>query len=368
MAVSASSDTLPVRVAPVDGDAAIVVRDLVKRYRVERRRRGSMAWLRSFLAPTFEDVLALDGVSFSIGRGEIVGLLGPNGAGKSTTVKIMCGVLHPTSGEVRVLGRDPHRRRVANAQDIGVLFGQRSHLIYELPAIDSFRFLRAVYQIDDATYERNLARLVDVLELGSLQGQMVRTLSLGQRMRCEVAATFLHGPRVVYLDEPTIGLDVNAKRIIRAFIRSLVDEFGTTVVLTTHDLADIEELCERVILIDHGHLVYDGELRRLRERYAHSKTVQAEVPAEARERVTATIMAAAPEAQVTTFGSLLRATQLGGERNVMDVARAMLADPDVSNLTITEPRVEEIIGNVFQEGAVPAAGAALADVAAARPA
>jgi ABC-2 type transport system ATP-binding protein len=249
-----------------DGDPAISVRALAKRYRVERRRGGAFSWLRSFLAPAFEDVQALDGVTFSIARGEIVGLLGPNGAGKSTTVKIMCGVLHPTEGEVRVLGRDPHRQRIENGQEIGVLFGHRSHLLYELPPIDSFRFLRAVYQIEEGAYRRTLARLTDVLELGPLLHQVVRTLSLGQRMRCEVAATFLHSPKVVYLDEPTIGLDVNAKRTIRAFIRSLVDELGTTVVLTTHDLADIEELCERVILIDHGRVVYDGSLRRLRER------------------------------------------------------------------------------------------------------
>ena len=300
--------------------------------------------------PAFEDVVALNGVSFSVGRGEIVGLLGPNGAGKSTTVKILCGVLHPTSGDVRVLGRNPHRQRVENAQEIGVLFGHRSHLFHELTAADSFRFLRAVYQIDDADYRRNVTRLTSLLELDTLQHQVVRTLSLGQRMRCEVAATFLHEPKVVYLDEPTIGLDVNAKRTIRALIRALVDELGTTVILTTHDLADIEELCRRVILIDHGRVVYDGELRRLRERYAHSKTVQAEVASHARERVTAGILAAAPQAQVAPLGALLRVTGLADEPSVMSVARAMLGDADVTDLTITEPRVEEIIGNVFREG------------------
>lgn len=331
------------------GGDAIVVQRLTKTYRVEQRKQGRLAWLRSFLTPTFREVRALDGISFTIGQGEVVGFLGPNGAGKSTTVKIIAGVLHPTSGDVRILGRDPHRQRIQNAQEVGVLFGHRSHLVYELPAIDSFRFLRAVYQIPHQMFEQQLTRLSDVLGLGPLLHQSVRTLSLGQRMRCEVAATFLHQPKVVYLDEPTIGLDIDAKRAIRAFIRSMAEEFAVTVILTTHDLADIEELCERVILINRGQLVYDGQLLHLRERHAHSKTVQVEVPAEAREQVTAAIHQAAPEAQVTPVSSLLRISQIGDDTTTMAIARLLLGFPDVKNLTITEPRVEEIIRNVFHD-------------------
>ena len=329
---------------------AITVQDLVKSYRVERRREGRFGWLRSFVAPEYRHIRALDGISFTIPQGAVVGLLGPNGAGKSTTVKIVAGIMYPDDGRVQVLGRDPHRQRIRNAREIGVLFGQRSQLIFELPAIDSFQFLRAVYRIPQQDFQQRLGELADVLDLGPLLNQPVRTLSQGQRTRCDVAATFLHRPKVVFLDEPTIGLDVEAKQSIRRFIAAMRDEHGVAVILTTHDLADIEELCERVILIDKGRVVYDGSLRRLIDRFATSKAVQVEAPAGSQELITQTVQAQWPDAAVEQFGSMVRISGLADAGGATEVARVLLNLAEVGNLTITEPRVEEVIRNVFREG------------------
>lgn len=331
---------------------AIHVRNLAKTYRVEQRREGRFGWLRSFISPRYRHIRALDGISFSIPRGEVVGLLGPNGAGKSTTVKIVAGIMYADEGEVRVLERDPHRQRLQNAREIGVLFGQRSQLIYDLPAIDSFHYLRAVYRIPQADFQQRMDELAEVLSLGPLLGQPVRTLSQGQRTRCDVAATFLHRPKVVFLDEPTIGLDVEAKQSIRRFIASMRDEHGIAVVLTTHDLADIEELCERVILINAGQVVYDGSLRRLSDRYAASKAVQVDAPASSQEQIKQAVQTQWPDATVEQFGSIVRISGLADAGGATDVARELLQMSEVSNLTITEPRVEEVIRNVFREGGV----------------
>lgn len=330
----------------------ITVRDLVKIYRVEQRREGRFGWLRSFVTPEYQHIRALDGISFTIPQGEVIGLLGPNGAGKSTTVKIVAGIMYPDGGTVEVLGRDPHRQRIQNAREIGVLFGQRSQLIRELPAIDSFQFLRAVYRIPQREFKQRLDELAEVLSLGPLLGQPVRTLSSGQRTRCDVAATFLHRPKVVFLDEPTIGLDVEAKQSIRRFIARMRDEQGVAVILTTHDLADIEELCERVILIDKGRVVYDGSLRSLIDRFAASKAVQVEAPA--RKVIEKTVYAQWPNATLEQVGSMVRISGLADAGGATEVARALLNLPGVGNLTIAEPRVEEVIRNVFREGGVDA--------------
>ena len=335
-----------------NGTDIIAVRDLVKTYRVDQRREGRLGWLRSFVTPNYQYIRALDGISFTIPPGEVVGLLGPNGAGKSTTVKIVAGIMYPNEGEVRVLDRDPHRQRIQNAREIGVLFGQRSQLIDELPAIDSFQYLRSVYRIPQSDFQQRLDELTEVLELGPLLRQPVRTLSSGQRTRCDVAATFLHRPKVVFLDEPTVGLDVEAKQSIRRFIASMRDEHGVAVILTTHDLADIEELCERVILIDKGRVVYDGSLRSLINRFAASKAVQVEASASAQQMIKQTVQSQWPDATVELLGSMIRISGLADAGGATDVARALLSLSEVSNLTITEPRVEEVIRNVFREGGI----------------
>ncbi|MFB7102616.1 ABC transporter ATP-binding protein [Streptomyces hydrogenans] len=206
------------------------------------------------------EVRAVDGISFTVDRGEMVGYIGPNGAGKSTTVKMLTGILTPSGGRLRVAGIDPARDRTRLARRIGVVFGQRTTLWWDLPLRDSYRLVHRMYRIPDDRYRENLARCVELLDLGDLLDVPVRQLSLGQRMRGDIAAALLHDPEVLYLDEPTIGLDVVSKSRVRAFLRELNAERGTTVLLTTHDLTDIEQLCSRVMVIDHGRLVYDGGL------------------------------------------------------------------------------------------------------------
>ncbi|AWK08851.1 methionine ABC transporter ATP-binding protein [Streptomyces spongiicola] len=210
-------------------------------------------------------VRAVDGISFTVSRGEMVGYIGPNGAGKSTTIKMLTGILTPSGGRLRVAGIDPSRERTRLARRIGVVFGQRTTLWWDLPLIDSYRLMHRMYRIPDARYRQNLERCVELLDLGALLDVPVRQLSLGQRMRGDIAAALLHDPEVLYLDEPTIGLDVVSKAKVREFLRDLNAERATTVLLTTHDLTDIEHLCNRVMVIDHGRLVYDGTLAGLHE-------------------------------------------------------------------------------------------------------
>ncbi|ROQ32579.1 ABC-2 type transport system ATP-binding protein [Streptomyces sp. PanSC19] len=210
-----------------------------------------------------KEVRAVDGISFGVERGEMVGYIGPNGAGKSTTIKMLTGILTPSGGRLRVAGIDPARERTRLAQRIGVVFGQRTTLWWDLPLRDSYRLTHRMYRIPDERYEKNLARCVDLLDLGELLDVPVRQLSLGQRMRGDIAAALLHDPEVLYLDEPTIGLDVVSKARVREFLKDLNTSRGTTVLLTTHDLTDIEQLCSRVMVIDHGRLMYDGDLAGL---------------------------------------------------------------------------------------------------------
>ncbi len=215
----------------------------------------------------------MDGVSFTLESGELVGYIGPNGAGKSTTIKMLTGILVPSSGEVLVAGLVPWRQRKENARNIGVVFGQRSQLYWDLPLIESFELLRAIYGIEHDHYRRNLDEFIEILQLGEFLRTPVRQLSLGQRMRGDFAAALLHSPKIVYLDEPTIGLDVVAKESIREFIKRINSERGTTIILTTHDLADVERLCRRIILIDRGTLIYDGDVDRIKNEYGQFRTL-----------------------------------------------------------------------------------------------
>ncbi|MBV8725682.1 MAG: ATP-binding cassette domain-containing protein [Candidatus Eremiobacteraeota bacterium] len=246
---------------------------LRKIFRTPKRMPGPLGALRSLVSRAYEERAAVDAVSFRLEPGELVGYIGPNGAGKSTTIKMLTGILVPTSGEVRVAGIVPWRQRKENGRNIGVVFGQRSQLYWDLPLIESFELLRAIYGIGRDQYRRNLDEFIEILQLGDFLRTPVRQLSLGQRMRGDFAAALLHGPRVVYLDEPTIGLDVVAKESIREFIARINSERGTTVILTTHDLADVERLCRRIILIDRGTLIYDGDIERIKTEYGQFRTL-----------------------------------------------------------------------------------------------
>ncbi|PZT72142.1 MULTISPECIES: ABC transporter ATP-binding protein [unclassified Streptomyces] len=256
-----------------DEPPVIEVRDLVKEFRrpvVDQRRFGA---LRQLLAGRYELVRAVDGVTFSVPRGQVIGYLGPNGAGKSTTIKMLTGVLEPTSGTVRVNGVAPSRNRKQNALRVGAVFGQRSQLWWDLPLVESMRLLAALYRIEPGRYRDNLARVDRVLGLRDFLDTPVRQLSLGQRMRGDLAAAVLHDPTVLYLDEPTIGLDVYTKDRVCDFIADISSRRGTTIVLTTHDLADVERLCHRVVLIDHGTVVFDGTVDALKDSYLPERTL-----------------------------------------------------------------------------------------------
>ncbi|MGH2377269.1 MAG: ABC transporter ATP-binding protein [Candidatus Limnocylindria bacterium] len=251
----------------------IRVHDLVKEFRTARRAPGIGGSLRTLFTREQKVTRAVDGVSFELAAGELVGYLGRNGAGKSTTVKLLTGILHPTSGEVEVAGLVPWRQRERNAMNIGVVFGQRSQLWWDLPLIESFEVIAVMYRMDKELYKRNLARFTELLDMGPFLSTPVRQLSLGQRMRGDLAAAMLYEPRILYLDEPTVGLDVVAKERIRTFIAETNRAEGTTVILTTHDMRDIERLCSRVILIETGKLLFDGAVNALVARYAPGRVL-----------------------------------------------------------------------------------------------
>lgn len=244
-----------------------------KTYRVAKRQAGMGNALKSFFSREYNLVHALRDVSFTIGDGEMVGYIGPNGAGKSTTIKIMCGVLTPDSGTCTINGRIPYRERIPHVREIGVVFGQRSQLWWDVPVADSFELIRDIYKVKEDRYRKNLDDLTELLNLGDILQTPVRNLSLGQRMRCEIAASLLHDPMVLFLDEPTIGLDAISKIAVRKFLRRLNEEKGTTILLTTHDMQDIEALARRVLLIGRGKVLMDGNLDGLKKHITSRKTM-----------------------------------------------------------------------------------------------
>jgi len=255
----------------------IEVKNLSKTYRIPKRQAGMVGALKSLIKREYTTKTAVANISFTIEAGEMVGYIGPNGAGKSTTIKMLTGILVPTSGEVVVNGLIPYKERQKNARQIGVVFGQRTQLWWDLPTLDSFELLKQVYQIPSKRYKENMETFNEILGLHEFLHTPVRQLSLGQRMRADIAAALLHDPQVLFLDEPTIGLDVVAKERIRQFIRKINQERGVTVILTTHDMADIEKLCKRMILIDNGKLMYDGELSKIKERYGSQRIMVVEL-------------------------------------------------------------------------------------------
>ncbi len=245
----------------------IQVQNLQKHFKIAKHHRGTLGTVRNLLTREYRLVRAVDGISFSIAPGELVGYLGPNGAGKSTTIKMLTGLLVPTGGELVVNGRIPWKERQQYVADIGVVFGQRTTLWWDLPVIESLELLQHVYRVPVGRFRQNLAEFTQLLELEPFLNTPVRSLSLGQRMRADICAALLHDPALLFLDEPTIGLDVVAKERIRQFIRHVNGERGTTIILTTHDLQDVEKLCERVMIIDNGRLLFDGQLDELRARF-----------------------------------------------------------------------------------------------------
>jgi ABC-2 type transport system ATP-binding protein len=257
----------------------IILRDICKTFRIAKRNPGFGSAVKALFSRESETVHALRDVSFTIGEGEMVGYIGPNGAGKSTTVKIMCGILTPDSGMCEIGGRTPWKQRLRHVRGIGVVFGQRSQLWWDVPVIDSFELIRDIYKVDGALYRRNLDEMAALLDLEEILRTPVRSLSLGQRMRCEIAASLLHSPEILFLDEPTIGLDAVSKIAVRGFIKKLNEEHKTTVILTTHDMQDIEALTERILLIGKGRILLDGSLSELLRRSSGDMTSEQMVAA-----------------------------------------------------------------------------------------
>ena len=245
----------------------IEVNNLVKTYKTIKKEDGLIGYFKNLIKPQYEEFMAVKGINISIEEGELVGYIGENGAGKSTTIKMLTGLLTPTSGEVIVNGIVPYKKRIENNKNIGAVFGQKTQLWWDLPVIESFRLIKKMYKIPEGEYRKNLKRFTEILELQDLLDKQVKNLSLGQKMRCEIAATFLHNPKIVYLDEPTIGLDVLVKENIRKFIKDINKEKKTTVILTTHDLKDIEDVCDRIVLLDKGQIIYDGTKQKFKDTY-----------------------------------------------------------------------------------------------------
>ncbi|MFG1805912.1 ATP-binding cassette domain-containing protein [Streptomyces sp. NPDC049040] len=285
-------------------------------------------------------VRAVDGISFTVPRGEMVGYIGPNGAGKSTTIKMLTGILNPSGGRVLVAGIDPTRERARLARRIGVVFGQRTTLWWDLPLRDSYQLVRRMYRIEDARYARNLAACVDLLDLGPLLDVPVRQLSLGQRMRGDIAAALLHDPEVLYLDEPTIGLDVVSKSKVRDFLRTVNAERGTTVLLTTHDLTDIETLCSRVMVIDHGRLMYDGGLDGLHAVGESERTLVVDF---ARELPPVEV----PGARWVRSEGPRQWLAFPAGRSAAPLVAELAARHPLVDLSIREPAIEDVIARMY---------------------
>jgi ABC-2 type transport system ATP-binding protein len=326
--------------------AIIEVRNLRKEFRIAKRKEGPFGAVRALFSREYTTKVAVADISFGIEPGELVGYIGPNGAGKSTTIKMLTGILVPTAGEVQVRGLVPYERRVENARQIGVVFGQRTQLWWDLPTIESFELLRHIYKVPEATYRRNMDRFRDLLGLEEFLNTPVRQLSLGQRMRADLAAALLHDPPLVYLDEPTIGLDVVAKEKIRDFIREINRERGVTVVLTTHDMQDIEKLCERMILIDRGSLVYDGPIAAIKERFGKQRTLVVELENNGHDGGLQVEGASVVRSEGRKHWLRFNRDEVTASALIARVS----ARYNILDLTVEEPEIEGIISRIYQEG------------------
>jgi ABC-2 type transport system ATP-binding protein len=307
----------------------VEVAELTKVFRVPEREAGLRASLRSLVNRTWREVRAVDGISFTIEAGEVVGFLGPNGAGKTTTLKMLSGLLYPTGGEGRVLGHIPSKREREYLRRMTLVMGNRNQLQWDLPALDSFELNRAIYRLPREDFKRTRDELIELLDIGDLVRKPVRNLSLGERMKVEVVGSLLHLPQVLYLDEPTIGLDVTMQKRIRSFVAEYNRRYDATVLLTSHYMADVQALCKRVIVIHHGRLLFDGQLAALADRFAAYKTIEA-VLADG-ERVSLRV----PKAETS------------------QATARLLAENEVSDLTVEDPPIEDVIEQVFASGPAP---------------
>ncbi|MFI1018487.1 ATP-binding cassette domain-containing protein [Streptomyces sp. NPDC020965] len=327
----------------------IEVSGLVKEFRKPKKISGPFGGIRTLFTREYTSKLAVDDVNFTVGEGEVVGYLGPNGAGKSTTIKILTGVLHPTAGRVKVAGVVPWQERERNARSIGVVFGQRSQLWWDLPLRDSLEIIGKLYGVESSRHRANTARFTELLDLAPFLDTPVRQLSLGQRMRGDLAAAMLPEPRILYLDEPTIGLDVVAKERMREFIGTLNRDEGTTAILTTHDLDDVERMCRRIVLIDGGKVLYDGDVENLKSRYApHRRLVVRLTDGQLWQGVSLPGVVCEVETDATGGVSGTVALRFDGAHTaVSELISAVLARYQVADLSIVEPALEGVVHQIY---------------------
>jgi ABC-2 type transport system ATP-binding protein len=320
----------------------IEVRDLEKQYTVAEKEPGLMGSLRGFFNRKTKTVNAVDGVNFTLEAGEMVGFLGPNGAGKTTTLKMLSGLLHPSRGTARVSGFIPFERRAGFLKTITLVMGQKQQLLWDLPALDSFLVNQAIYELTDAEFKATMAEFTALLELDDVLKKQVRKLSLGERMKCELAAALLHKPKVLFLDEPTIGLDVNMQVRIREFVRAYNERFNATVILTSHYMADVTALCKRIIVIDKGRIKFDGDLSALIENASPAKIIKLQLSQDT------------PRRDLERFGTLNALEGLNAELSVprsevSSRSAQLLSALPVADITIEDPPIEEIIGQLFNQ-------------------
>ncbi|MDF2934667.1 MAG: ATP-binding cassette protein [Paenibacillaceae bacterium] len=339
---------------------AIDVKNLRKDFRVQQNREGLGGALRDLFKREYKTITAVNEINFQIPRGEICGYIGENGAGKSTTIKMLTGILVPTSGELRVNGLVPYKDREAFVKGIGVVFGQRSQLWWDIGVIESFRLLKRVYRVDEQDFRKRLDELVDRLQLADILNRPVRKLSLGQRMRCELAASLLHNPSILFLDEPTIGLDVMVKAEIRDFLKSMNQRYETTILLTTHDLQDIEALCSRVVMLDDGNIIYDGGLEDLKTRWGRGKEIVLQLSQKAEpdflSRLTMDL-----GVEWSMENELVAHIWVPfGRTNVSEVLGRVVGAVEIDDIRIIETQTDDIVREIYKAGHASADHAELA--------
>lgn len=324
--------------------ALIEVDNLVKEYQLSVRHKGLLGSIRSLLIPEYTTKVAVNSISFSIEKGETVGFIGPNGAGKSTTVKMLTGILTPTSGTITVGGLSPHKDRKKNAARIGVVFGQRTQLWWDLPVADTFDLLKYIYKIPENVFRENMEIFSDILGLQEFMKQPVRQLSLGQKMRADIAAALLHNPEIIFFDEPTIGLDVVAKEQIREFVRTINKERNTTMLFTTHDMLDIEKTCKRMIIIDHGRKIYDGTVEEIKEQYGKNRVLRVEFSEAVSDVQLPGVELIKEEGNKKWFEFQKDQTQVSRLINTLSEKYGIV------DITVQEPEIEGVIREIYQGG------------------
>jgi ABC-2 type transport system ATP-binding protein len=327
----------------------IRINHITKEFKVLNRREGLKGSIKDLFSRDYKIVRAVDDISMSIQQGEIVGYLGPNGAGKSTTIKMMTGVLEPTSGEILVDGNVPYKNRSKNAQNIGVVFGQRSQLWWALPLIESFRLLKDVYQIEDKQYNSIIELYKSLVDIEPLLHKPVRQMSLGQRTLSDILAAFLHDPKIVFLDEPTIGLDVSMKAKIRKLISALNKEKNTTVILTTHDMGDVDALCRRIVIIDKGKMLYDNDIEHLKSFFGSYRTLKIRVDGDLKAQ-SEVIQKEVPDFAVSADDEWISILVDEDKKKVMDVLNQIQSSHSIKDMKLEEISSEDVIRKIYEEG------------------